>query len=100
MPWSTSAPATPATPNMRPKRIGRGIIVASRSQRVKPARHRAASQREDEQHAAPARPPREVGERRAALAYVVRQVRGHVAGDEQSHVAADAGIDGDVLLAV
>src|SRR5689334_19647213 len=30
----------------------------------------------------------------------MRQVRGHVAGDERAHVATDARVDGDVLLAV
>src|SRR5205085_10064144 len=37
---------------------------------------------------------------RAAFADVEREVGGHVASDEQTHITADAGVDSDVLLAV
>src|SRR5688572_14398232 len=57
-------------------------------------------ERKHEQHSSPARPPREIGQRRSTLSDVIRQVRGHIAGDEEAHVAADARVDRDVLLAI
>src|SRR4051812_32723981 len=58
------------------------------------------SQSEYEQHPTPGRVLRQIGKGRPALADIEGQVCRHVAGNEQTHIAADAGVDGDVLLAV
>src|SRR3954470_12386280 len=47
------------------------------------------SEREDEQHATPRGVASEIGQCGAALPDVEWQVRGHVAGDQQSHVTAN-----------
>src|SRR5512146_2359688 len=67
----------------------------SRMRMVSPV---TGSQREHEQHAAPRRVARQIRQSRPPHTHVERQVRGHVAGDEQAHVAADPGIDRDVLF--
>src|SRR2546423_13379612 len=58
------------------------------------------SQRKHKQHSAPTSPASKIRERRSPLANIVRKIGRYVAGDEQSHVPADTGINRDILISV